>query len=468
MKKIISVFVCAIILLTSSVVPPTSAHSIASSSEEVNTTGISMTPETFKSTFSGTPNMRNCTVTSAVTQSTHLTLSDISITKRTLTLNANLTTNNTSTSFPITGNLSAGFRSQAGINSIIVEVYEPQKDYNILLFEIYNDSTQDSLLITNTDTLSTSPHVKLYIQDSSDTMFLFEFLMPDVFQSLTATNYPTANKNYDALWWAHDFVAHQNTSLTTTPELLTKLGIDTQTRAANDTYTWEYAQTFYDTFYLAGSLVECWSLPYIEYKYTDVESADSTWFARFKIAERTEIQGITYYGTNAYQYRNLKISFGGGDKTIFNRTYQQGRFTEEKTLGDILIESGKNITFAFLRYTAQRVGISDYSTVSNILNNMVSTNKTIKLGTDNIYLTAENVSAVGEQLPTKYVFHSSTKQGSNSTAGDYYLFQAITQYEEGPGNASTTGILRFSFDVEYNNQLTNITRSIRLYYSITP
>ena len=467
MKKITSIILCTVMILTMTCInTPVNASQANVTLADFNMFGISLSADSFKETFSGNPHTRDVTVRESLPFSANLSLENISINQRNIRVDAQLNTTGGTVSIPIRGLLSAGFRTQTGINSIIVEVQNTTQEYEILLFEIFNDTAEDSLLIVNKEEYATTPHIKIYIQDIDDNVYLLESDMPECFGFLDASQYPLADKNNDALWWARNLVNHQNDNLATNYENLTKLGLNTQTRALNSFSMWAPETIFRDTFYLAGSLVECWSLPYVEYKHVNVSSSDSTWTARFKVAEHVEIQGVTYYGNNAYQYRNVSLSFGAGDKTIFLRALQEGRFTDSNAWVNALKENGETITASLLKYTAQRVGGSTFATVLNIVSNMSSSNATVTLGQQGMDLREDNATAVGEKLPTKYVFETSYDQSGNGV-GDYFILQAVAQYE-GAGSCSTTGALVFSFDVEYDGELTTIEKSIQLNYTAAP
>ena len=46
---------------------------------------------------------------------------------------------------------------------------------------------------------------------------------------------------------------------------MTELGLNTQARALNSFSMWTPETFFRDTLYYAGSLIKCWSLPYVDY-----------------------------------------------------------------------------------------------------------------------------------------------------------------------------------------------------------
>jgi len=446
---------------------PTNASQASVTHADFKMSGISLSAESFKEIFSGNPRTRDVTVQESLPFSANLSLESISINERNISMDLQLNTTGRTVSIPVKGLLSAGFRSKTGTNSIIVEVENTTQEYKILLFEIFNDTEEDNLLIINKEKYASTPHIKISIQDIDGNIYLLESDMPECFGFLDASQYPLADKNNDALWWAHNFFNHQNDTLPTNHENMTKLGLDTQARASNSFSIWAPESIFRCTFEYAGSIIECWSLPYVEYKHVNVSSSDSIWTAKFKVAEHIEIDGVTRYGDNAYRYRNVSLSFGAGDKTIFLRTMREGRFTDSYSLFTDLIENGEQFSATLLKYTAERVGGSTFATVLDKVSNMSSRNATVELGIQNVNLMEDNTTAVGEKLPARYVFEASYDQGNAAGVGDYFILQAVTQYE-GTGSCSTTGALVISFDVDYDNELTTIEKSIPLNYTAAP
>lgn len=90
------------------------------------------------------------------------------------------------------GNLRASYKAQNGINSTIVEVFENTNGYEVLLFEIFNDTTDNNLLVNKT--LGGQEHVKIYLKENNGNIYLLELKMIDDLAGISAEDYPEASK----------------------------------------------------------------------------------------------------------------------------------------------------------------------------------------------------------------------------------------------------------------------------------
>ena len=423
-----------------------------------------MSASEFTNTFSGDPNTRVSTCSISSVDNPEIALSNITIGATTVSLNAILNTSGETTVLPISGTLAAGYKTNQDINSIIIEVADQIKGYTVLLFEIYNDTAEDMDLLTTSpmvQTLGNTPHIRLYLQGPDDDVFLFEFEMPVCFAALNSSDYPAADA-YKDVYWAWDLVVHETASIPTDAQMSNMLIAQNQSRALGAFSTLAYGETFYDSFYIALRHYEIWSLPYIEYKHTNVSSADSTWIASFKVSERVDIDGTMHAGTpNPFVYKNLKIALAAGANTTFIRTFQEGHFDD--SWGNTLA-AGSRVAVSILKHIVGTIPYSStFLTALEWISAMSSVNTNIVLGSQNIDLADQKVTAVGEHLGT-YRFYRSTARG-----GDYFTLHAVTQSEGATNSKNTTGALVVSFDIEFNNTLEVADPfQIQLDYTVQP
>ena len=445
------------------------------SSDTIQADGIVMSTTDFKNTFSGEPSSRIPISKARSVSNASISLSNIVINNDTIDFTAVLTVNNTTTTLPVKGKLSSGHKVQQGINSIIIDVSNTVNGYNFLLFEICNDSDKNDLLVANrknTTTFSTNdPYIKIYMQDQNNNIYLFETKMPDVFSNLNANQFPKADKFKDSLWAVH-LAKGETKELATDNTILQNFGLNTQTKGLNTWSTWISPTTYYHSFYVGSIYTQCWSMPYVEYKHVNVHSSDSTWIASFKIAEHMLAAGNTYYGNNVFEYKNLQISFGCGDKTTFVRTFQDGRMkTIPNILPAMIKESGSIITINLLNKMVSALPYgSTFQTVLNSINSMNSTVGDVTLNSSTgINLMNSKTIAVGERLDD-YSLDKCTNYNGGTNNGHYFTYQGVLQYDSAAGNTNTVGALSFSFDKYFtvDASSTPISNSIPLNYSSQP
>lgn len=459
---------CLIFLFVSGSVLTVQANT--SSNAEINATGLSMSATDFKNTFSGTPATRTQLSRAKSINNSSISISNIKINEDSITFLCSLTNNNTISSFQVKGTLFSSRKTQHGINSIIVDIPNQNSNYSFLLFEIFNDTKSNNLLVSdmnNSKNLLSKPHIKIYLQDKNGNVYLYETEMPSALSKLVATDYKTADK-YKDLLWANELVKHETKELQTNESILQTLNLTNTTRGLNTWTTWQSPTTYYDTFYLGSEIVQSYSLPYMEYRHVNVRSQDSTWCASFKVAEHTNISGLVYHGTNIFEYRNLKLAFACGDKSIFIRTFQEGRlnkFSPKKGLK----EAGDSIAVKLFNKAVNHLPYgSTIQTVLAAVNTMLSSDGTVVLGNSSTALYTGPTVAVGESLVDTAIEECTNYDNSNNI-GHYFTYQGILQYEESSGNTNTVGALVMDFDV-YNstNYHSAVSESFQLNYSSQP
>lgn len=73
---------------------------------------------------------------------------------------------------------------KAGVPAAVAYIVDSADGLQSLLFQIYNSSEPDDTLLIHPE-LSGKPHMKVYMIDSSERMFFFEFELPDAFAGVT-------------------------------------------------------------------------------------------------------------------------------------------------------------------------------------------------------------------------------------------------------------------------------------------
>lgn len=365
----------------------------------------------------------------------------------------------------INGTLKSGYKYEHGLNSIVADVSSSLPKYDILYFEILNDKDKNSALLKKNS--NGQPILKLYIKDNDENIYLFEEMLPKSLQVLDAADYEKGNKSL--AYWFKDFVdPYEEEELVTTTELMEELGLSTvQSRALNSFSTWTNPTTYYTSFYVGSDYTQCWSLPYLRYKHTDVNSNDSTWIASFKVAEHTRVNGsLVYHGNNVFEYRNLKLSFGSGEKTTIIRTFQEGRVYDYTASWNALKEEGEKIAVSIYKNVISSIPVaSDLDDIVSRISAVAGANGDVTLGSTGINLSSDLCNVVGEELED-YSLEECTDYDNQTEKGHYFTFHAVTQFE-GSGSASTFGALCLEFDVLNweTGSLTNRTKNIQLNYT---
>lgn len=459
MKAIIGVIISLCILITTG----TSAFAVnGSEGVEIQTSGVTMSAEDFKNVFSGNPNDRIDIANARSIAISSISIKNISIQDDEIKCIVNLIVGNKEEKIPVEGKLRSSYKSDKGKNSIIIEVDSMINGYNFLLFELYNDYGDNNLLVSTEKTLG-NPHVKVYMQDEFENIYLFETTMPEEFSTLDATKYPRANKEKDA-FWAINLVEGEEKELLTNNDILEELGVDIKAKGLNSWTTWVNPTTYYYSFYVGSDYTQCWSLPYVEYKHVNVRSQDSTWTASFKIAEHMAVAGNKYYGNNVFNYKNLQIAFACGDKTTFVRTLQEGRVNRGNT------NPGSKITVLLLNKAVGKLPYgTTLQTALECIKTITSTSGHVILGNMGVNLSNRKTVAVGEKL-NNYTLEKCTDYNGSINNGDYFTYQGVLQYEAASGNTNTLGVLYVSFDKFFTGDysLTNITKNFQLNYSSQP
>ena len=98
----------------------------------------------------------------------------------------------------------------------LVAVFKNEKDFEILYFEI-TQGTELINLLYNTD-LNGKPHIKIYMKDKDDIMYLFETELPEQFKDIMIDNEDTCDIYNDYLWYinfAETYITIVDTSFET-------------------------------------------------------------------------------------------------------------------------------------------------------------------------------------------------------------------------------------------------------------
>ncbi|QNU66511.1 hypothetical protein EHE19_016875 [Ruminiclostridium herbifermentans] len=439
-------------------------------SQTITEKGIALSVEDFNKAMTGPESERQPKESCSSYKTVDLQIKNLNLNGSTISFDANAKYSGEKSDISASGSLYAGFKAQNGMNSIVGNLEDLTGNFKILLFEIFNDSSKDNLLVKNE--INEKPHLKMYLLDSNKDILFFEIELPKVLEQLNANAFSEGDSKNDLYWFTELAKPTEIKNISTDKEIMQKLGIPTTKKRALGGYsTWANPTTYYKAFYVGNDYTQCYSLPYLEYKHVNVASQDSTWTAAFKVAEHTQVGNYTYYGNNVFSYRNLQINFGCGDKSTFVRTFQEGRMYDYtsyikgiKSLYDTITASlGKKVV-STLPYG------STLNTILGYFNTLTSQSGEVTLGGGAVSLSDRKTVAVGQKL-AKYEFEECTDHGGQILNGDYYIYQALLQYESTSGTSvSTVGALQLKFDV-YDKSVpstTSVSQNFQLNYTAIP
>ena len=346
----------------------------------------------------------------------------------------------------------------------------------MLLFEIFNDTENDNLLLDDVNvggSLCNIPHIKLYLKDADENIYLYEAPITPELSSINAFQYEKADIRKDNLW-ALPYVDHTLDEIPLTADIAEKLGLNTDTRGLNYYSTWnsQVSRLEYD---VSSEHYEYLSLLYVSYRHTNVSGSNSTWIASCKVAESSSMtyydtEQVTY-GINPFRYRDISIAFACGDKSTFIRSYQEGRVVDYDGLGGgNVLAAGADIAILLLQKAVPSLpSYSTFESALTLISGMTSEPGTVDLGPDDTVLYDQKTVAVGEKI-SGYSISECTDQYGESNVGHFYTFHADITYEVGGGNSSTVGALKVTYKLYNNVDMTSSSKSktFELAYTVTP
>ena len=425
--------------------------------------GISLSKDTFAMKYSGNPENRIQTYGELEdTISSAIALKNINVSKEEVESDIILKSANKTVMFHIKGQLQASYKTQNAVNSAILNISD-SAGYRVLLFEIFNDTQKDNLLINQE--LNGIPHVKIYLEDSSEQLYMFEMKLPEEFINIQATRYPEAEIEKDSLW-AKDLVQWETEEIETTDEILEEMGLGVTPFALYEYSRLVNSTTYHKSCYLGSDKADYYSLPYVDYMHANVGQSASIWTASFKVSEHAKIANVTYYGQNPIEYRNIKISFSGGQKTHICSTKRDG-FVQN---GQSPVVTGKNVSIIlFDKVLSQMPGGVTVTTALGFINSMgQSSIQTIKLG-DTHSLSSQYTIAAGEQLTGPYSVMRCTAIDGSETGHKFTCEATMQAYGSTSGSVNTVGALKVDFtkyDIEDTSSLQR-SLSAQLNYTAT-
>lgn len=306
MKRFISVFVSLIMLVglftTVGYATPNSQLS------KISSKGTNMTPREFSDKYVTSERvdlLRTSTSYRGGESAPVIDIVSVTVNDGNLVFVADVTEGDIATQLVASGPLYRSYVQQAGTNSIIGALQDENQNFKVIYFNIFNDNV-DALFYCD-GSWYMKPHLKVYLEDSSGNLLLFETEIPQALSDIVCDG-EFAPAHLDCLW----FLPYVPYTIT---EDASKSGINTNTRASWQ--AWYFPEITLTTT-LNGLAYYNVSQPRLDYKINDVVS-DGTWYFNFEIDHcATTVNGQTFTHTSDINYTDIVVYIGAGPHTTLD------------------------------------------------------------------------------------------------------------------------------------------------------
>lgn len=219
-----------------------------------------------------------------------------------------------------------------------------------------------------------------------------------------------------------------------TPELLERLNVPQDTPDLR-TRVWTGPVVYTAEGTLDGQPVRAYSLPYVVYSYSNVNSSPGAWTVCFQVAEMVEYAGETLHGQTPFRYGDVDIRLAAGAHTVLTQVdhdiavQQSGARSDSLKVGLLQAADAQALQ---RRSDAQRAEALAAMTPQ--------TEKTTRSGGFGL---PERTFAAGEALTAGFL----AENRGTSDSGDRFWMRFVPVYEGDGTAADTTALLRVSFTV---------------------
>ena len=360
-------------------------------------------------------------------------------------LSLDITVNGSIKNVKINGDLYPGYKQQDGRNSIVGDMTTNDDDLKVMLFEIFDDTSNDTLLIN--PSLNGVPHMKIYFESTENGILLFETALPKELRNASFKTDSKINSFKDIFWFIRIAEPYESKKLPVDEEMTRFMGIEENpllfingsTRAVK---SWIGKETYYISFYIGPDLYQCWSLANGNMDIpSQISQSDTTWVTSFKVAEHTTVNGTTYRDIdNPYHFRNVRMDVSASDGVTFLRSFIGGTIVDSD---GSLKSNGSAI--ASIIYSLGLDNIPHGGSVGaafEFISRMKHTNETITLGSNGIELFDQYHPAIGYQMDS----YQEIFKNSGTTGGHEIILQPVSKsVESGTGY----GVMKTTWDIYY-------------------
>ncbi|MCL1948318.1 MAG: hypothetical protein FWF59_01105 [Turicibacter sp.] len=423
-------------------------------------TGIVMSPTEFERAFGGRAEKR---IMPRMLQTAELTLNEIELNDNTVQLELLLTRGYNEIILPLEGNIYKGNRDE---QSFLIDIPELANGFEVLLFEVNLSPESSNLLLptSHSESLKANPHVKLYILDENNSIYLFEFQAPQAFFELYSQQFQEIEDLRDFLW-VMDFLEPVLEEIESTEENLQKLGLlegvnneflDETGVASRGLNVWtviDFALTsFTGTVNIGVEELRHSSIPIFRRTHQNIgRSAEVTFILEFRVVESISIRrnGVlthtqTGNGHQEWRYRNVTLQMGVGNQSEIVSHQLSGRFTR-RSLTNLFTAATRSAGSSVATRLATNIGGANAGTALSLIQNVIraNSNSNVRLGGDFVANT-DSPRAASRALSPDYLLY---QHFANSNSGHIFRMDARVR-RHGVGNrVNNTAAKRITFDV---------------------
>ncbi|MDP9699599.1 hypothetical protein [Paenibacillus polysaccharolyticus] len=446
-------------ILTLSLTVPAFAEQGVKEDPEL-TEGLALPIEKFNILY-GKPTSNLKEITS-IDKNATLEIQNIQVNDNQVFLSAVVNYNNQNKTLEATGELYNSYKQEDSINSIVGDLKDKSGNFEIKLFDIYNDTAKDKMIVNNS--LENMPHLKTYLNDHQGNIILFETPLPEDLENISVNNSEKIDTEKDFFWFNDVITPYEQKEIPTNDNIKSTLGLDSVFPTAVGYFSdWTHSTTYYKSFYVGNDYVQAYSLPYGSWKALDVKN-QSTWTNSFKIAEHVTVNGTTNRSVDSpFKYRNVKLSTAVGAKSSIVTAFIDGR------LAGINSGSSLAIKIAEKAWSTALPAAPSISEIRSWVNAIIDagTSKTVTLGSSNIKLSTSPTVVESVNSGNNQLYKITDLNGSNT--GHHLNLQTVVQYESTTGTSATANaILKIKWDVMYASALLDSNqKEITFQYSVS-
>lgn len=432
--------------------------------EELGAAGIVLPVSTFDELY-GRPYSKPDSI-SILEKNATINLSNITLRDAELGFTANVNYNNQIKELAAQGRLYKSYKQREKlINSIVGDLQDSNNNFDILLFEIYQDKAEDKMIVN--PKLKNSPHLKIYLKDRQNNVLLFEFDLPKELKNIVINHDDRIDSTKDGFWFINVIQPYELKKIPADENMKRMLGVtksnEFSTQGVGYFSDWAHDVIYYQSFYIGSDYYQCYSLPYGSWKALNI-TGDDTWILSFKVAEHVQVNGQTYRSLdNPFRYRNVRLAVGVGEKSSIASAIVDGRVESYSTGQSLILK-------IFERLYKEVVPGPSISEILSWINEIIDagTNKTVTLGTSNIKLNDRPTSVEGVNSGNYEMYRYTDINGPNT--GHYMVLHTTVQYESDTGTPATAnGVMKIKWDVYYGGYpYDSASKEITFTYNVSP
>lgn len=437
----------------------------AASDTTIFSSGVTMSTAEFHTRFVGSqPNTQSVT---------SLESSQVKFSNNILSLNSLKTSvelvlqDGTTTSFDITGDIYAGYKTAFGdVNSVIVDSTCTDTNISVLLFEMlfaehdsYSEQTKKSFFIN--DSLKEGDSFRLYLLIEQQ-LYMFEDVLPNEFAVYNDHEYIQITDPLKDLLWFAAFVNPKIEIIENEEGKNTELLIPFSSDAGSD--YWAGDKVYQTSFEIGGSTYVQSSCPFGYYRICDVSTSDATWRGGFYISESTLIDGVTVdYVENVIRYKNVSIAVTVGKDTEFSSSITNGSYFKRNSL--INRDAIADILSAFVDWWDKGIGILE------VVKSVTDTGKDATFGEDFISIVEPGVTCIEVSVPYSrceffkngFSISASNNIDANNSAKHFLKLDVgvYSTLNASTSQLTTTGAIQFTWDVFLSSTLDDIQQGVQ-------